>query len=195
MRVHPHLFGSSEFDRRSTQFRFSPLQFGGQRPAVAYCGEDDAAVLSETLFHTVDTTGGSGRPRQVYLTKYIAWQWSPIAFERALTLIRIDDPGLASIGVTRAQLVESDQRSYPSITQWGQRLLAVEPDADGLLWYSRQAPGRLAVLLLESGKGRSGGVYRADVHGTGPSVPFLSAQGLERLDQVADDLDITVIRS
>lgn len=194
MRAHPHLFGSSEFDSRTTRFRFSPLQLGGQRPAVAYCGEDDATVLSETVFHTVDTPGGSARPRLVSLSKYTAWQWSPIAFDRDLALIRLDDPGLAAIGIARAELIESDERSYPDTTQWAQRLLEVEPAADGLLWYSRQAPTKLAVLLLESSSGHSGGVSRADVQGAGPSVSFLSPQGLERLDQVADDLDITVIR-
>lgn len=151
-------------------------------------------MLSETVFHTVDTPSGSARPRRVALSRYAAWQWSPIAFNRRLALIRLDDAGLAAIGLTRAELIDSDERSYLDTTEWAQRLLESEPDTDGLLWYSRQAPTKLAVLLLESSPGRGGGVSRADIQGAGPSVSFLSLQGLERLDQVADDLDITVIR-
>lgn len=61
-------------------------------------------------------------------------------------------------------------------------------------WRSRQAPDRWALMLFGRLRGRAGGIGAGDLIADSPALPFASAAGLERLDEIADELDITVIR-
>lgn len=194
-RAHPHPFGSAQLDARAgADARFSTIGRGRTVIPVLYGGENDEAAASETIFHTVDTPGGAHRPRQVFLDEYRSWQWSQVVTTRDLRLIRLDGPGTEALGTTRAELIEGDRRSYPRTRTWAAALAAAPLDVDGLWWRSRQAPARWAVVLFGRLPRRAGGIRTGDLAADGPAVPFSSA-GLDRLDQIADELDITVVRS
>lgn len=49
-------------------------------------------------------------------------------------------------------------------------------------------------MLFGRLRGRAGGIGAGDLIADSPALPFASAAGLERLDEIADELDITVIR-
>ncbi len=195
-RAHPHLFGSAQLDARAdADSRFSTIRSVRTVIPVLYGGENDEAAASETIFHTVDTPAGAHRPRQVWLDKYISWQWSEVVTTREVALVRMAGAGLDSLGVTRAEMIEGGRGTYPQTRAWAQALAAALPEVDGLWWESRQAPGRWAVVLFGQIRRRSGGIRPADLTADGPALPFASAAGLGRLDEIADDLDITVVRS
>ena len=194
-RAHPHLFGSAGFDTRSdADSRFSTIRLRRTVIPVLYGGENDMAAASETIFHTVDTPAGAHRPRRVPLTKYRSWQWSEVITTRQTELVRLDDHGLAAIGISRAELIEGGRGTYSETRTWAQALATALPDTDGMWWESRQAPEHWAVMLFGYLRSRPAGISGGDLTADGPAVPFASVEGLHRLDEIAETLDITVIR-
>ena len=199
-RSHPHDFGSTQLDvRADANARFSTVRLAGTVVPVAYVGEDREAAASETIFHTIDhpggeSPGGSTRPRRVYVDKYTTWQWSTIETTRELHFIRLDNAGLAALGTTRADLIEGGRTTYPLTRQWAEALLAAQRAVDGFWWMSRQAPARRAFALYGSIRGRPRGIGAGDLRGRGPALPFALPGGLEELDRIAVDFDVTVVR-
>ena len=195
-RAHPHLFGSAQLDeRRDADARFSTIRSARTVIPVLYGGENDEAAASETIFHTVDAAAGAHRPRRVALDKYRSWQWSEVVTTRQLALVRLEGAGLDALDVTRAELIDGGRGSYPQTRAWAQALAGALPNADGLWWRSRQAPGRWAVMLFGRLRRRPGGVGPGDLTADSPTLPFATTAGLDRLDDIADGLDITVVRS
>ncbi|TVR38067.1 MAG: RES domain-containing protein [Nitriliruptor sp.] len=200
VRAHSHAFGSTEFDRRADpDARFSPLRHAGAGVGVIYGGTDDRVAAAETIFHRLP---GQGRPRRVPLDRYRAWQWSEVLARRDLLLLPLDAtlPGAGT-------LVDGNATTYRQARAQASELLRDHPRIDGFVWASHQLADEpssvtidivdtgLCVLLIEDTHDRDGGVSRADLDAAGPSVPFATAEGLERLDAIGDALDVTVVRA
>jgi len=166
---------------------------------VIYGGTDDRVAAAETIFHRVP---GQGRPRRVPLDRYRAWQWSEVLARRDLLLLPLDAtlPGAET-------LVDGDATTYRQARARASELLRDHPLIDGFVWASHQlvdepssvsidiADTGLCLLLIVETNDRDGGVGRADLDAAGPSVPFATADGLERLDVLGDPLDVTVVRA
>jgi len=194
-RAHPHDFGSVQFDaRKAVESRFSTIRYRSAVLPVLYGGEDDLAAASETIFHSVDLPTSSTRPRRVFLGKFLSWQWSTVETQRELAIVRLDDAGLAHIGSSRADLLDGSRATYAVTRLWSEAIAAAVGRADGMWWYSRQAPDRWAVVLFEKVGGRSGGLRPGDLIGHGPALPFAFPAGTERLDQIAVGFGTTVVR-
>lgn len=200
MRAHEHAFGSTEFDRRTTgDRRFSPLSGERGVTPVLYAGSDDRTAAAETIFHRLP---GGGRPRRIPLARFRSWQWSLVHPTRDLHLLALD-AGLPDA----TELVDGDAITYARSRERAAALLHGNPDADGLLWVSRQLHDRpstavanldsdgLCLLLVTRTAARSGGVARHDLTADGPAIPFASTAGLERLDVIGDTLGVTITRS
>ena len=70
-RAHPHDFGSVQFDTRSgADSRFSTIYHKGAVLPVLYGGEDNVAVASETIFHTVDLPTSTTRPGACFSSSF-----------------------------------------------------------------------------------------------------------------------------
>lgn len=194
-RVHPHSFGSTEYDARdNVTARFSTLLVGGVVVPVAYIGQDRPAAASETMFHTVATPHGPTRPRRVFLHKFRTWQWSTITTNNDIRLVGLDEAGLAALGTTRAELIESDAPHYSDTVLWAAAIAAALPEVDGMWWHSRQAPAKWCVVLFGQVPQRTGGVRRCNLSAVGPALPFALPEGLDLLDTIADGFDIEVVR-
>ncbi len=106
-----------------------------------------------------------------------------------------------------AEFVDGDALSYARSRQRAAELLRRHPDADGLMWVSRQLhdlPSTavvnldgdgLCLLLVTPTAGRSKVVARHDLAADGPAIPFATSAGLERLDVIGDALGVTITRS
>lgn len=166
---------------------------------VIYGGTDDRVAAAETIFHRLPV---QGRPRRVALDRYRAWQWSEVFARRDLLLLPLDAtlPGAGT-------LVDGDATTYRQARARASALVDDHPWIDGFVWASHQLAdepssvtidvtdtGR-CVLLIEDTNDRDGGVSRADLDAAGPSQPFATADGLERLDVIGDALDVTVVRA
>lgn len=67
---------------------------------------------------------------------------------RPLRLIQLRDAGLEKLRVTRAEMIESGVDQYPVTRAWATALHAAVPDADGLIWPSRQHQASEAIVLF-----------------------------------------------
>lgn len=207
VRAHSSRFGSTEFNPGVGSGRFHPFRPGPHRQPVPtlYAADDEVAAASETVFHTVPALppGGSPddarerRPRRVFLSRYLDWMWSTLASERDLMLVDLTAAGLAALGLTRGQLLLSSQTAYPATRRWAAALYTARTDADGLVWESRQAPGRHALVLFGrlpgDPHGADRGVDRAALHAVAPPVPFADGEGLRRLADLANAVDVTIV--
>ncbi len=194
-RAHPHLYGSAQCDvRPNADSRFSTIRFSGSVIPVLYGGENDQTAASETIFHSVDTPTGSALPRKVPLMRYVSWQWSEVVTVRELHLIRLDDDGLEALNTSRADLIEGGRPTYTTTRAWAEALADAVPTSDGLWWMSRQDPGHRAVMLFGEVAGRDGGIANGDLDADSPALPFALPQGLNRLNEIGDLLDITIDR-
>jgi hypothetical protein len=177
VRAHEHTFVSTEFDPRTTgDRRFSPLTGESGVVSVLYAGTDDRTAAAETVF---DRLPGGGRPRRVPLARCLSWQWSQVHPTRDLHLLALD-AGLPDA----TDRVDGDALTHARSQQRAAALLRRNPDADGLVWESRQLHDRpstaiasldsdgLCLLLLTTTTGRTGGVARYELTADGPAIPF-----------------------
>lgn len=201
-RAHPHLFGSTEFDRRPAgraDARFSPLELAGSSVPVLYGGVDDRTATAETVFRLLPD---GGRPRRIRRTAFATWQWSRVHPTRDLRLAALD-----ATHADAPALVDGLAPAYPEARSAVARLLRDRPDLDGLVWASRQlhdepsavvvdpAATAASIVLFGATQERPGGVGRNELHSTEPAVLFLSTAGWTRLLRVGTELDVTVVVS
>lgn len=195
VRAHSSAYGATELNQsRRSWSRFAPLIGGRGLVPTLYGAVDDVAAASETIFHTVAAGEREEvRPRRIALADYRAFIWSTLASSRDLVLISLIGSDLAALGVNRRDLILSPNTAYARTQQWALALWNWFPDADGLVWKSRQEPTRRALLLWEVRPGHSG-IARNDLGVVEAPVPFLSPKGLDRLSASANALDIELIQ-
>ena len=67
---------------------------------------------------------------------------------RDLKLVDLTSEGLHRLKVPKEELIASPARDYPFTARWAEALHRQCPDADGLLWMSRQRDRDQALLLF-----------------------------------------------
>ena len=105
---------------------------------------------------------------------------------RELRLARLRGPGLARLGVTHGELIESPASEYPRTAAWAEAVLEREPGLDGLVWTSRQDSSAAAYLFVDTGDAADtylpvGGPQRLD-----------GGSGRWLVDQIATDAHILI---
>jgi hypothetical protein len=191
VRAHSHAFGSTEFDERlGASARWSPVRTrAGDLVPVVYAGGDDFAAAAETVFRYRED---GSRPPRVPLGRYASWGWSTVACRHDLALVELAGDGLDALGVTSVDLLGGGPSTYPATHRWAVALLTALPEVDGIVWQSRQADGRDAIALFGSCRSRAG-PGREDLEALGPTIPFATPPGLQRLRQIASAIGSTVV--
>lgn len=167
-----------------------------RRPAP-YGGVDDRTASAETVFHLLPT---GDRPRRISRSTYATWQWSTVHPTRDVRLVALD-----ATYPDAAALIDGTAPTYTDARARTARLLADQPDIDGLVWASRQLQDQpstvtvdldttdVSLVLFAPTATRTGGVHRDELDSTDPAVLFVSAAGLTRLLRVGTGLDVTVV--
>ena len=145
IRVHHFAFGATEFNPGKGGGRFHPLVDREMRIATLYGASSIEGALSETAFRFVPVAGPEKVIRPEALMPMVTCTLLP---RRPLRLIQLRGAGLEKLGVTRAEMTESDIDQYPVTRAWATALYAATPDADGLIWMSRQHQKSEAIVLF-----------------------------------------------
>ena len=74
---------------------------------------------------------------------------SAIRAPRPLRLVDLTSIALKKLGVRRGDLIDTEASEYPITRYWAARFYSDHPDAEGLLWTSRQDDRAQAVVLFE----------------------------------------------
>jgi hypothetical protein len=96
-----------------------------------------------------------------------------------------DRLGKNRLGASRAALIEREAECYPPLSSWGQALHDCPVDADGLPWRSRHYDDSYARLLFGDR------VRRRDLSVAAPPLPLTVGRGLELLEELAEEAQIT----
>lgn len=148
-RVHPDTYGGAEFNPSAIgNARFSPLvgAAGVVIPTI-YAGTTLDCALMETVFH--DVPFAAGLKIWSKATHVAGEIYSQLTLSRDLALIDLSAIPLRKLGISRKDLIECDGSHYPETRAWALALHDQHPDAEGLIWTSRQADPERAVILFE----------------------------------------------
>ena len=101
----------------------------------------------ETVFHDVPFVAG---PKNVSKATHVAGRvYSQLTLSRDLELIELSPISLRKLGISRKDLIECDGSQYSETRAWALALHEQYPDAEGLIWTSRQAAPAQALVLFE----------------------------------------------
>lgn len=187
--------------------RFAPFDDAtGARVPVMYVAEDEVAALLESAFHDVDHRAAV---RVVNVAALLGRVLAQLVVPRDLHLVDLRDAELDRLRLTREQLVSSSAEHYACTRKLAKQVHLAGVVAgrvpDGLLWHSRQSE-----LAATAAVGRAGPV-RAIVtvavlfcdrvaQGRGSwqlrrpgLLNLLEGSGRQRLDEIAGQLDVTVV--
>jgi hypothetical protein len=188
-RVYRLRHGVDEFNPGVGDTRFAPLIADAPVPTM-YGGEDETVALLESVFHDVTL----GADRIIYHAMLRERGLAHLAASRGLRLIDLRDEALASLGLSRPQIVTSGPDHYSCTRQWSRWLYMQRPSGeapDGVMWHSRQAEltghDRRAVMFLFGDRAPSH--YRL----VGPGVRNLvEGVGAVLVEEIAESLDALV---
>jgi len=126
--------------------RFSPIKDAdGQPVPTLYGGTTMECALMETVFHDVAHTAGFKSFDKAKLREQVH---SMLKLAQPLHVIDLASVPLRKLGVTRKQLIDSGKEQYPATRKWAEAIHHQCPQAQGLLWVSRQDDTARAVILF-----------------------------------------------
>lgn len=187
IRCHHIDMGANEFNTTEVSRRFRPVRGTAGTVPTIYGADLDQGALSETVFHDVPVTGKAKRIQRRALIHMVM---STVTPTRDLRLVRLHGSGPRRLQASHANLIESSSRQYPRTAMWGQALYNVKPKFDGIIWRSRQFNDSYALMLWGDRVLRF--KHLKSDPDTAP-LPLYLGEGLERVQQLADDCGITVV--
>lgn len=111
-----------------------------------YAGTTVDCALMETVFHDVPYAAG---PKMLSKSKHVAGRSrSTLRFRVDLTLIDLSAISLHKLGISRAELIDTDASCYGETREWAVALHEQYPAAQGLKWTSRQDDTATALVLF-----------------------------------------------
>jgi hypothetical protein len=136
-------WGYDSFNPGFGDTRFAPFASNeGVSVPTIYLGENETAVLLESVFHDVHHSLSGG---QIYEAIVRTWGVAYVELPVDLTLVDLRNDSLHDRGLPREQLVSTTAEHYPCTRQWASWFH--QQGADGLVWHSRQSE----LLLSQSG--------------------------------------------
>jgi hypothetical protein len=184
VRCHDTRFGATEFKRTQSEGRFRPVRSKGRIVATAYGAQDDAGAIAEHVFRPVPVDAAV---RQVGRARLVPLMISTLASRRTLRLASLHGNGLRRVGATRAQLIDSEADHYPALAAWGQALHDCPATPDGIVWRSRHYDDSYAFVLFGDR------IRRTELQVVESPLPLAVGRGLERVMELAEQADITIV--
>ena len=103
--------------------------------------------MMETIFHDVPFVGGL---KSWSKASHVAGKvHSQLTLSRDLTLVDLSAVALRKLGISRKELIECDGSQYSETRAWALAIHEQHPEAEGLIWTSRQDDAARAVVLFE----------------------------------------------
>lgn len=187
-------FGSPNPGFGNTRFApFDDLRTG-QRIPTMYLADTLEAALLETSFHDVHTL----QPRVVSELALHGTLHAQVMPPRPLTVVDLRDLQLQHLGLSRDNLANSSYEHYPCTRRVAQAIHASAGKPEGLVWHSRQAElsketGHEVMVLFADRVPQQRDAWSLGKN-RNASGSLLEGAGRELLDEVAERLEVTVIK-
>lgn len=138
----------------------------------------------ETIFHDVPYKPGFKRVSVGRLEGKLS---STLVFPSDFQLIDLGKIGLRRLGVHPHDLIDTTKAHYPETRKWAESLYAAYPQAQGLIWPSRQDDRARAVVLFGTRVGAS------ELRPAGISIPLMENGVVHELAKaLATDLKVLI---
>jgi hypothetical protein len=145
--------------------RFSPIRdAAGNLIPTLYAATTPQGALMETIFHDVPYKPGFKRVSVDRLEGKLS---STLVFLSDFQLIDLGKIGLRRLGVHPHDLIDTTKAHYPETRKWAELLYAAYPQAQGLIWPSRQDDRARAVVLFGTR------VEDSELRPAGISIPLM----------------------
>ncbi|WP_369928463.1 RES family NAD+ phosphorylase [Xanthomonas sp. NCPPB 2632] len=184
-RIHAGQFAANQFNPGFGNARFSPIKDAGEAfiPTL-YGGDNFGCAALESVFH--DLPRGAGM--KTYDGEKLKGQvHSVVAPTRDLQLIDLHTAPLKKLGVECKELIDTEKDVYEQTRLWAAAIHTQRPDADGLVWPSRQADTK--ALMIFGGRVKSDELVQL-----GKSRPLLEGDDpIAELVDVAETVGLNII--
>ncbi|OYO29048.1 RES family NAD+ phosphorylase [Janthinobacterium sp. PC23-8] len=146
-RMHQHVYGGTQFNPGTKgNARFSPIATSDGTPIpTMYAGATFDCAAMESIFHDVPFAPGY---KSLAKSKLKDQVHSKIRTTAELMLADLRNTALRKLGIERRQLIDTEKDRYPSTREVAVAIHTQRPDAQGLLWTSRQDDSAKAVVLF-----------------------------------------------
>ena len=148
-RVHRMDHGSAEFNKgKGDATRFAPFyDSSGKIVPSLYATSTLQAAIHETIFHDIraDT---EKKYKTIPEEKVHDRMHSELRVKRAIKLVELRNPLLNNWGIEQAQLIGSPSELYHKTARWAEAIYNNFPEAEGLIWTSRQCDPDDAMLFF-----------------------------------------------
>ena len=165
-RVHDAVYAVDSFNPSQIgNARFSPIRdSAGEVIPTLYAATTPQGALMETIFHDVPYKPGFKRISAGRLEGKLS---STLVFLPDFQLIDLGRIGLRRLGVHPHDLIDTTKAHYPETRKWAESLYAAYPQAQGLIWPSRQDDHARAAVLFGTRVGAS------ELRPAGISIPLM----------------------
>jgi hypothetical protein len=185
-RVHSTLYAVDSFNpSQSGNARFSPIvDSAGTLIPTLYAATTPQGALMETVFHDVPYKPGFKRISASRLEGKLS---STLVFPSDFDLIDLSKIGLRRLGVHPHTLIDTTKAHYPDTRRWAELLYTAYPQAQGLIWTSRQDDRARAVVLFGTR------VAAAELRPADLSIPLMKNGVIHELAKsLATDLKVLI---
>ena len=188
-RVHSDEYQSSEWNATTKgDARFSPLLgFDQQVIPTLYAGSTLDCAMMETVFHDVPFLSG---PKLHSKAKHVVGKVASVLHvTRDLQLVDLTAVALRKLGVPPENLTRTDAARYPDTRASALAVHKEQPEAEGLLWTSRQDDTAFAIVLFGDR------VHPETLQSTDDTFPLILSDGSPRTEvqALAMRLDVLLI--
>jgi hypothetical protein len=151
---------------------------------ILYGSDRGDGAISETVFHDVPLRGSL---RTVPESRLDYRSLVTLRPKRELRLAQLLGHGLRRLGIRAANLTDTEAIEYPNTVAWAKEIHATFPDADGLLWMSRQFNAAKALVLFGDR------VEDTDLEPVSVPQPLRLGPGRTQVEQAANEAGILII--
>lgn len=126
--------------------RFSPIvNAAGEAIPTLYGGDSFECAAMETVFHNVPYATGY---KSVDKGDFEAQVYSTLVLTQDVTVADLGSIALRKLGISRGDLIETEECFYPQTRLWAEAIHAQCPNLQGLSWISRQHDEARAVMFF-----------------------------------------------
>lgn len=148
IRVHSPDFTGVDFNPcKGLPSRFAPLKLpAGDCLPTLYAATTFECAVHESIFHELPYNASRKVIREdKVITRAVSW----LVTKQDLEVVRLNEPDLNRLGLTRADLIDTPNSGYDTTARWAESLHRGNPTAAGLAWTSRRCDPDQAYVFFE----------------------------------------------
>ena len=146
-RIHHSDYGFAQFNPgKGRPTRFAPFyDISGNPIPSLYATSSLPSAIHETIFHDITANAKKKiiRRRDIHAQIHAKFR-----VKRTLNLVGLRNPPLNNWGIKQTQLIGSEPELYHETVLWAEAIYNDFPEAEGLIWTSRQCDPDDAMLFF-----------------------------------------------